>query len=46
MLSHDVLPSAIRESMGASNVGPSMMRPTSVHNETDGDDSDEDDNIV
>ena len=36
----------MRESMGASNVGPSMMRPASVHNESDDDDFDEDNNVV
>ena len=39
--SHDVLPCT-----SPSNVGPSMIRPTSMHNECDDDDSDEDDNVV
>jgi len=37
---------AMRERTSPSNVGPSMMRAASMHNESDDDDSDKDDNVV
>ena len=45
-MSHNVLPNAMPESTNPSNVGPSIMCPTSVHNESGDDDSNEDNNVV
>ena len=44
--SHDVLSSSIGESACFFNVGPSMICPTSVHNESDDNDANADDNVV
>ena len=46
VLSHNVLPNAMWESTGPSSVGSSMMRRVLVHNESDDEDSDKDDNVM